>query len=499
MPGSGAVTASSLEAAATGAQILRAGGNAVDAAVATALASCVADPCNTGIGGFGGHMIVAAAGQVPICIDFNLWAPLATMKTYLSTATAGPSASVIPNVVAGLSAALRAFGTMSWAEVIQPAIVLADNGFVCGTTLRRAFETITEARFVSECFSFEPTKTGAGLRIRQPALARTLAQLAINGPQWFYEDPIAASGSRCLSDGGHKIAPADWTDAMNAISIAPAPSLRMGNATLYSSPLSTSGSICMFATAAAGREIASNSTSESPESICRWAAQMAAAWSYRFGTEEGNVLADDGIEDWIKRAAAFKTSVGIAGDSGHTCHLNTADKNGMLAAATLTHGKLWFGARWVLPGTGVIMNFGGPAMSDPEPKVIGHRAYGVTNMCPTIARLDDGGALAIGSPGARRIASIIGLALVRHLCGQVPLQEAILRGRFHAEDRSSATFESDRLGPAVGRVLETAFQQVEAERQADYYGPCTAIKRDSDGALTLGLDDRWEGFGTVIE
>ena len=305
-------------------------------------------------------------------------------------------------------------------------------------------------RFVSECFSFEPTKTGAGLRIRQPALARTLAQLAINGPQWFYEDPIAASGSRCLSDGGHKIAPADWTDAMNAISIAPAPSLRMGNATLYSSPLSTSGSICMFATVAAGREIASNSTSESPESICRWAEQMAAAWSYRFGTQEGNVLADDGIEDWIKRAAAFKTSVGIAGDSGHTCHLNTADKNGMLAAATLTHGKLWFGARWVLPGTGVIMNFGGPAMCDPEPKVIGHRAYGVTNMGPTIVRLDDGAALAIGSPGARRIASIIGLALVRHLFGQVPLQEAILRGRFHAEDRSRATFESDRLGACGG-------------------------------------------------
>ena len=51
----------------------------------------------------------------------------------------------------------------------------------------------------------------------------------------------------------------------------------------------------------------------------------------------------------------------------------------------------------------------------------------------------------------------------------------------------------------MGRALEAAFQQVEAERQADYYGPCTAIKRDSDGALTLGLDDRWEGFGTVIE
>ncbi len=499
MPGNSAVTASSLEAAAAGAQILRAGGNAVDAAVATALASCVADPCNTGIGGFGGHMIVAAAGQVPACVDFNLWAPLATTKTYLSAATAGASASVIPNVVAGLSAALRTFGTMSWAEVIQPAIVLADSGFVCGTTLCHAFEAIADAPFVRECFSFEPAKTGVGLRIRQPALALTLAQMAINGSQWFYEGPIAASGSRCLSDGGHKIAPADWTDAMNAISIAPAPSLRLGNLALFSGPLSTSGAICMLATVAAGRKIASISKLEDPESIGRWAEGMAAAWSYRFGTKEGNVIADDGIEDWINRAAAFKSSVRIAGDSGHTCHLNTADKNGMLVAATLTHGKLWFGGRWVLPETGVIMNFGGPAMCDPEPKVIGHRAHGVTNMCPTIARLDDGGALAIGSPGARRIASIVGLALVRHLFGNVPLREAILRGRFHAEDRGRATFELDRLGPAVGRVLETAFHKVETERQADYYGPCTAIKRDSDGALTLGLDDRLEGFGTVIE
>ena len=69
------VTASSAAAAEVGAQILRSGGNAVDAAVATALASCVADPGNTGIGGYGGHMIVAPADSEPVCIDFNMWLP----------------------------------------------------------------------------------------------------------------------------------------------------------------------------------------------------------------------------------------------------------------------------------------------------------------------------------------------------------------------------------------------------------------------------------------
>jgi gamma-glutamyltranspeptidase/glutathione hydrolase len=495
----GAVTASSVDALAAGEQILRAGGNAVDAAVAAALASCVADPCNTGIGGFGGHMIVAPAGQAPVCIDFNLWAPVAAMATYRNAATLGPAASVIPNVVAGLSAALRAFGSMSWAEVIEPAVVLADKGFIGSVTLGQALEEVKGTAFLDECFSFEPVENDSGrVRIRQPSLARFLQQLAANGPQWFYEGPIAVIGSRCLSDAGHEITSAHWADAVGAITIAPSPSLRLSDINLFSSPLGTSGSICMFATVAAGAALASDSDLDSPASICRWAERMAAAWSYRLSTPGGNAITDDGIEEWLDRAATFKPSTVTGTGGGHTCHLNTADKYGTLVATTLTHGKLWFGARWALPGTGVIMNCGGPMVCDPEPKVIARRAYGVTNMSPTIVRLDDGAVLAIGSPGARRIASIVGLVLVRHIFGRVPLQEAILRGRFHAEAGDRATLESDRLPRAVEAALQATFQIVETERPADYYGPCTAIRRDGDGTLTLGVDNRWQGFGAIV-
>lgn len=498
----GAVTASSDEAVAAGKQILLAGGNAVDAAVAAALASCVADPCNTGIGGFGGHMIVAATGQIPVCIDFNLWAPLAAMESYRRATIVGPAASVIPNVVAGLSTALRVFGSMSWAEVIEPAIILADDGFIAGTTLTRALGDVRNAAFLDECFSFEHAKSdnvGGGLRIRQPALARTLRQLAAKGPQWFYEGPIATSGSRCLSDAGYEITSADWADALNAVTTAPPPSLRLDHINLFSSPLGTSGSICMFATVSAGQAVASDSNLESSTSICRWAERMAAAWSYRFSAPGGNAITSDGIEDWIDRAcaAAFNPSPAVGTGGGHTCHLNTADKNGMLVATTLTHGKLWFGSRWALPGTGIIMNCGGPAMCDPEPNVSGRRVHGVTNISPTVVRLDDGASLAIGSPGARRIASIIGLVLARHIFGRVKLQEALLRGRFHAEARGRATLESDRLPREIEVALRAVFQTVEAERPEDYYGPCTAIRREADGTLTLGIDDRWPGFGTV--
>ena len=490
------ITASSPGAAAAGEQLLRLGGNAVDAAVATALASCVADPCNTGLGGFGGHMMVAPPEGPAICIDFNVWAPLAALDGYRIEPRTGASASVIPNVVAGLSAALRDFGTKSWADVLEPAITLAEDGFICSATLRRALEDVKSFSFVAECFGFETM--GNDLKIRQPKLADTLQRLASNGPQWFYEGPIAAIGSRSLTEGGHPTTVSAWADARDAVTIAPAPSMRLGAASIFSSPLCTSGSICMFAALAAGHALAATSGLDTAAAICRWTELLAAAWSYRFGTKQGNSMANSEIEDWIERSAAFHASAPVTGDTGHTCHLNAVDKNGMMAATTLTHGKLWFGGRWALPDTGIIMNYGGPALRDPAPKRRGTRGYGVTNMNPTIARLDDGAAIAIGSPGARRIASIVGATLARHLFAGTPLQRAIEHGRFHAEDRRHATFEFDRLPAGVRATAQGFFKSVESEQAADYYGPCTAIRRDNDGTLTLGLDNRWPGFGVLV-
>jgi gamma-glutamyltranspeptidase / glutathione hydrolase len=491
----GAVTASTAHAAAAGAQILRAGGNAVDAAVATALASCVCDPANTGLGGFGGHMIVAAPGRPPTCIDFNVWTPAEAARSYDGLKGAGPKASVIPNVVAGLAAALDVFGTLRWEDVIAPAIALADEGFSVGPTLERALRDVQGMPFVDECFSF--ARTAGDLQLRQPALARTLRELAERGPRWFYQGPLAELGSRHLSEAGHGTALAQWAEALEAVTRASAPAFGTNGITFYSAPLGTSGSICMFATAAAGAELARDADLDSPATIRAWAERIAGAWSYRFAAPDGNSIAEDEIEAWIARAAAFAPSAAQAAEVGHTCHLNAADGDGMMVATTITHGMLWFGARWALPGTGIVMNYGGRALCGDAPKMSGGRAYAVTNMSPTVAVAADGAAVAIGSPGARRIPTIVGLALARHFFGGMPLQKALERGRFHAESAQRATLETDRLQPAVARALRDAFSTVETEAPEGYYGPCTAIRRDGDGAITLGLDDRWQGHGTI--
>jgi len=500
MKRSGAVTASSSAAAEAGVAILRQGGNAVDAAVATALASCVADGCNTGLGGYGGHMVVGPVWGDPVSIDFNMWVPASAADAYRGRGGEGPPASVIPNVIAGLSNALGELGTMDWATVSAPAVELAAHGVEANATIRAAFNQVACAGFVADCFAFEPLPDDGGeprFRFKQAALARTLEQLATNGPAWFYDGPIGDLAVRILRDGGHELTRAHWSQAPGAVTVAPAPRLRIGDATLFSAPLGTSGSASMFATVSAGAALACKKPLDTAEAVLAWATKIASAWTYRFGTQEGNCIAADGLQDWIARAIAFEQPATIPASTGHTCHLNTCDGDGMIVAMTLTHGPAWFGARWAVSGSGVIMNAGAHLLADVAPRIAGARAFAVTNMSPTIARTKDGGMLAVGCPGGRRIPTIIGLFLTRHLFGGIGLQDAVSCGRFHAESRDLATVETGRWDPSVPAALRTGFRAVAEEGPEHYYGPFTSIQRESSGGITFGLDDRWLGCSAL--
>ena len=257
----GGVTASSAAAAMVGAHILAKGGNAVDAAVAAALASCVADPGNTGIGGYGGHMIVAPAGVEPVCVDFNMWLPAYWPPTSYRRRTYPnyrPLVTAVPNVIAGLALALERFGSMRWSEVVEPAIGLAASGVEANGTTSRAFKEVEGADFVEECFAFDPPD-GADperrFRFRQPALAATL-KLSRHGPAWFYEGPIGRAACEVFAQAGSPITRREWADAPRAATVAPASKLEYAAGTVFSAPLETSGSPSMFATVAAGAALA---------------------------------------------------------------------------------------------------------------------------------------------------------------------------------------------------------------------------------------------------
>jgi gamma-glutamyltranspeptidase/glutathione hydrolase len=246
----------------------------------------------------------------------------------------------------------------------------------------------------------------------------------------------------------------------------------------------------MFATVVAGIDVAAKGRLDSPGMMVRWARAIASSWGFRFGTPAGNDFANLNISDWIGKALPFDDPVAIGEGVGHTCHLNACDYSGTLVSMTLTHGPLWFGGRWAIPASGVIMNAGIPVLAAAPPINSGGRLYAVTNMAPTVAHLRNGSAVAIGCPGARRIPTIIGIALVRHMLGGLTLQDAISAGRFHAEVLSRATVEKKRMSPTVLEAFSSGFLDVEDEGESLYYGPLTAICRGPSGELTFGLDDR---------
>lgn len=199
----GMVTSNSRLASAAGVEILRRGGNAVDAAVATGFALAVTYPQAGNIGG-GGFMVIRMADGRTAALDYREIAPLAaTRNMYVGPdgrltdkSRIGPLAAGVPGSVAGMAEALRKYGTMTLAQVMEPAIRLASEGFAVDSGLSAAIGGATKliAPFEGASLFLPNGKPIApGARLVQPALARTLTLIAADGPTAFYRGAVADS------------------------------------------------------------------------------------------------------------------------------------------------------------------------------------------------------------------------------------------------------------------------------------------------------------------
>jgi gamma-glutamyltranspeptidase / glutathione hydrolase len=186
----------------TGVEIMRAGGNAVDAAVATAFALAVVYPEAGNIGG-GGFMVARLADGTEAALDFRETAPLAAARDmFLDEAgeltdrsVTGHLAAGVPGAVMGLWEAHQRFGTMPWPRLLEPAIRLADDGFSVDAELAASLRAAAPrlARFPGSAALFLPggTPPEAGARWRNPELGQVLRRIARDGPAGFYEGETA--------------------------------------------------------------------------------------------------------------------------------------------------------------------------------------------------------------------------------------------------------------------------------------------------------------------
>src|SRR5205085_3835061 len=196
-----------------GIEIMRQGGNAVDAAVAVGFALAVVYPEAGNLGG-GGYMVIHLADGRAAALDYREVAPLAASRNmYLDSAgnltdksIVGPLASGVPGAVAGLTTAQAKYGTMALAQVMAPAIRYAEEGFVVDSTFSRAISV--NAKLIEEfggkdVFMPGGTPVAPGARLTQPALARTLHRIAERGAAGFYQGETAQSiADELHKDGG---------------------------------------------------------------------------------------------------------------------------------------------------------------------------------------------------------------------------------------------------------------------------------------------------------
>ena len=473
---------------AAGVEILKRGGNAVDAAVAVGFAVAVAYPEAGNIGG-GGYMVIHMADGRAAAIDYREIAPLAATRnmyldesgTLTDKSVVGPLASGVPGAVAGMTEALAKFGTMSLADVMAPAIRYAEEGIVVDSALANSFrgnETLIAQFDGRSVFLPNGAPIPAGAMLRQPALARTLRAIAANGRSAFYEGPIAEAWTSELRAGGGIITMADLK-GYKAVWREPVRSTYRGY-TLFTMPPSSSGGVTITET----MNILEGFDPLPAFGSAGWAHLLGSAYQRAF-VDRNEKLADPAFVQvpiaqltdksyaailrktiGSMRATPTATLTTAIRDGMETTHYSVVDETGNAVATTTTLNNL-YGSGVYLTSAGFFLNdeMDDFAAQPGKPNMFG-LVQGEANaiqpgkrmlsaMSPTIVLDRDGSLLLVlGSRGGPRIITSTSEVVLNVLDYKMTLADAMSAPRLHHQALpDSLMLERDAVTPAVADSL----------------------------------------------
>ncbi len=527
----GAVASDERLATEAGLEVLRAGGNAVDAAVATALALVVVEPEAGNLGG-GGLAVVKLGDQVSY-LDFRETAPAAARRdTFLDengkpipeASLVGPLAAGVPGSPSGLWELHRRHGRLPWPRVVEPARRLAADGFAVSRRLARSLELERDvlARFPETAERWLPggEVPAAGTVLKLPELAATLGRYAESGPEAITAGAVAWAIHRTAARHGGILTAADLA-AYRPVWRQPV-RFEVFGWRLASADLPSSGGILVASTAAMLERLAWERT---PRFGAQRAHLIAEAWRRAFADrylmgdpstaeagaaellaagwldgraasiDPGKASASSAIEPW--RPAAARAAAG----AGDTTHLSAVDGDGNLVALTTTLNGL-FGCGLYVPEAGFFLN---NEMDDFATAPGRPNLYGLiqgeanevragkrmlSSMSPTIA-WRDGEALAAGGRGGSRIPTATLQALLAVWLDGDGLQAALDRPRLHHQWLPDQVFaEPDALSPETRAALEARGHEVEI---GDSYAQVHAVRWLAGGTVEAAADPRGGG------
>jgi gamma-glutamyltranspeptidase/glutathione hydrolase len=520
----GMVVAVSPQGADVGRDILQKGGNAVDAAVATAFAMAVTWPAAGNLGG-GGFMLVFPGGKAePVVIDYRETAPLAatrTMFTHKDDAYSHKAVGV-PGTVRGLALAHAKFGKLPWKDVVTPAVRLAEDGFAITGPLARSLNTAVSGREFAELRRVLGKDGGKadwkeGDRLVQKDLGKTLRLIGTDGPDAFYKGPVADLLVAEMKRGGGLITREDLA-AYQAKARKPIHGTYRGY-DVYGPPPPSSGGICLV-------EMLNVLENFDLKKHDRWSPQtlhLMAETMRRTYCDRARYLGD---QDFVKipdfltdKAYAKKLAAGIdpnkatrsedlardiplTGEGDSTTHFSVLDADGMAVSNTYTLEHS-YGSHIVVPGAGFLLNnemtdfnwFPGETTRagriGTEPNQIAPGKRMLSSQTPTIIARDRKAVLITGSPGSRTIINTVLCVVVNVLDFEMSPRAAVDAPRLHhAWFPDQIRFEgAGEYAEAVAK-LKAMGHSVGGTRQGDAH---TIYVDPKTGAITGAEDRRIDG------
>jgi gamma-glutamyltranspeptidase/glutathione hydrolase len=498
-----AASAGTPYAADAAAEIYRAGGNAADAAVAAAAAVSVTEPLLSSIGGGGFALVRDPDGEAELIDYYDAMPgkglpasafgaggnPQTVILKYGAgvSSTVGGAAVAVPGALRGWESLLERHGRLTLGQNLAPAIRLAREGFRLCKTSAMWFQVAEEVLKLTEETRknfFDGDRVYLeGEEMRFPELADTLEAIGEEGADLFYEGELARCLSSYILKVGGIITERDLAEYEPVI--RKPLSGAYGPGTFYTNgPPSAGGpTLAQMLRIVSGYDLAGI-----PEAD--YARVMASAM--RFALHDREIAYIDGAENEI--VARRLTSEEYAREqrrrifgSPQTTQVSCVDAEGIAVSITATMG---YGSGLVIPGTGIPMN---NTLGEPELNPKGFHALApgerlISSMSPTIVSSEEGGLIALGSPGASRIPTAILQTLVNVLDFRMPLEAAVLAPRLHAEGDLFAYEAGARTAD-----LDRYEQVLTFEGPNMYFGGVNAVRRTPEGLFEAAADPRRSG------
>jgi gamma-glutamyltranspeptidase / glutathione hydrolase len=492
--------------AGVGADVLREGGNAVDAALGAMLASFACEPMLTGLGA-GGYMLVVAPGREPALLDFFVEAPGrgldpgahaellpvdVSFGDALQVFNVGPASVGTFGMPAGLCEAASRFGTLPLERLVGPAAKLAREGVQLNVAQAYVIEILagiaTSTPESAALFAPEGDVLRAGDVIRQPELADALERLAGEGATPFYEGDIGAALSQWVSSRGGLLTQADLA-AYEVVDRTPVRVGYRGREVLTNPPPSAGGLLI-------ARALSQLDERPGPPSLEQLVDVMERTQRER--TPEFL----DGLDDpaFVGRFLDHVASPqrprepGPGGRLGSTTHIAVMDAEGWACSVTCSNGAC---SGIVVPGTGVHLN---NMLGEQDLNPLGFHRFPPgrrmpSMMAPTIVLRDGTPELVVGSAGSNRIRSAILQTIIHCVDDGMQATEAVRAPRVHYED--GVVYVEPGLDVTA---LELAGRTIGRFRDRNlFFGGAQAAARDLAGQLSGGGDPRRGGAAVVLE